>query len=180
MIACDFALHEHLIRPAELLLALEAARGHPGSRDAYRALMFADGRSESVGESRTRVLFHRFGLTPPELQVEVFDRFGHRVGRTDFGYPEDAALIEFDGFVKYEGLLKPGQSASQVVVAEKRRESEVRDVGSSVLRIVWGELQTPGVVIDGVERVRYEGRQLRKAGITTGSFRPLKSIRISE
>ena len=34
-------------------------------------------------------------------------------------------FVEFDGKIKYEALLKPGESASDVVIREKRREERI-------------------------------------------------------
>jgi hypothetical protein len=74
----DAALNTVITEPdrlATLQAALSAAiarsAGWPGSPDARRVLAFADGRSGSVGESRSRVVMHRAGLPRPVLQWEV-------------------------------------------------------------------------------------------------------------
>ena len=46
---------------ADLGAAVERARGRPGIGDARRVAAFADGRSESAGESHSRVVLHRPG-----------------------------------------------------------------------------------------------------------------------
>ena len=52
--------------------------------------------------------------------------------------------MEFDGRVKYEKLLEPGQRASDVVIAEKRREDLIRRLtGWRCLRITWSDLEHP-------------------------------------
>ena len=179
VIACDWALHEGLVTPAELLAALESAHHRPGRRSALRALSFADGRAESPGESRLRVLMHRAGLDAPELQIDVRDRIGTLLGRSDLGYPDESALIEFDGKVKYQKLLLPGQSATDVVIAEKRREEEVRAVGASMLRVVWKELERVDWLLDRIASTREQGRTLRRAGVTTGTLVPRPAIRLA-
>ena len=85
-------------------------------------LRLADPRIESVAETRCYHLFWRCGLPAPEPQYEVRDVDGELIGRLDFAWPALGVWIEFDGNVKYEQPLKPGQSASDVVLAEKRRE----------------------------------------------------------
>ncbi|MGY1639851.1 hypothetical protein ACI782_01800 [Geodermatophilus sp. SYSU D00703] len=55
-------------RHEELRTALADMAGTRGSRSAARAVDLADGRSESVGESRSRILLHRLGSTPSTLQ----------------------------------------------------------------------------------------------------------------
>ncbi len=175
VIACDYALHERLVTPADLVLALDRARQRPGRRAASRALAFADGRAESPGESRTRVLMSRAGLDAPDLQVEVRDRSGAVLGRTDLGYQRDATLIEFDGKVKYQKLLRPGQTPSDAVIAEKRREDEIRSAGFAVLRIVWSELAAPDLLVspdrrDPATRTRVAGVG-RDVGVAAGRAR---------
>ena len=106
---------------------------------AARAVDFADGRSESVGESRSRVLLHRWGVGPSSLQFEVRGEGGLLVARTDFAWEEHGLLGEFDGRVKYGRLLRPGQDPGDAVFEEKRREDAVRDEGWGVTRWVWAD-----------------------------------------
>jgi len=83
----DVALHSLITEP-ELLVALQAAladalarsTGWRGSPEARRVLAFADARSGSVGESRSRVAIQRAGLPPPVLQWEVIGSAGQWIG----------------------------------------------------------------------------------------------------
>ena len=68
------------------------------------------------------------------------DAAGRFIAQVDFWWSERAVAGEFDGKVKYERLLKPGQNASDVVYREKRREDAVRATGSSVIRWDWRDL----------------------------------------
>ncbi|HEY3509384.1 hypothetical protein [Kribbella sp. NPDC051137] len=107
-----------------------------GSRpDARAAAQFADGRSESVGESRFRVLMANHGLPAPELQVEIRDDHGRQIARVDF-LVAGVLVIEFDGALKYAD--GPG-----AVVAEKWREGRLRERGDGVLRFGWADLNRP-------------------------------------
>jgi hypothetical protein len=115
-------------------------------------LAFADGRSESVGESRSRVLIKRLGLPAPDLQVEVRRSSGSLIGRSDFGWRQERTLAEFDGRVTYGRLLRPGQDPSDVVFAEKLREDALRDQGFQVVRWIWSGLDRPLVVGDRLNR----------------------------
>jgi hypothetical protein len=135
----DAALHKELVTPDQLVTALERAVRRPGVAAARRARVFADGRSESPGESRSRVRMWRSGLPAPELQMPIPTRLG--VCHTDFGWPQFRAVGEFDGLVKYGALLRPGQDPREVVVAEKRREDAIRDEGWRVTRWIWSELE---------------------------------------
>jgi len=135
---------------------LEAAAGGMdhwhGIRQARRVIGFLDGRSESAGESVSRVRLADDGLPPPELQTEVFDLDGRLAARLDFCWEEQRTIGEFDGKIKYGRLLKPGQRVEDVVFAEKQREDALRDLGWQVVRWLWADLYRPGVIRDRVLR----------------------------
>jgi predicted transcriptional regulator of viral defense system len=81
----------------------------PGVRAARRTVEFLDVRSESVGESASRVRLMEEGLPTPELQQEIFGSDGQLVARVDFYWKEQKTIGEFDGKIKYGRLLKPGK-----------------------------------------------------------------------
>ena len=153
LVTADAALFAGLVTPDELADAVRRAAGRTGNPDARRVVAFADGRAESVGETRSRVAIRRAGLPEPVLQ--------YRVGtlRTDFGWPEFHTVGEFDGKVKYGRLLRPGQDPGDVVFAEKRREDLLRDREQQVARWVWDELSTFDVVVGRVYRAFARGRR---------------------
>ncbi|MGY1689596.1 hypothetical protein [Geodermatophilus sp. SYSU D01105] len=133
----------------------------PGIRRAARVLAFADGRSESVGESRSRVLVHRLGLPRPDLQLRVRRGDGSLVGRCDFGWVEHGTLGEFDGRVEYGANAPSGRSPEDVVFEEKVREDELRDLGWQMARWTWTDLGRPAVVGERLRRAFARGRRLR-------------------
>lgn len=135
----DAALHRGLTTPQALQEALRRAAGRPGCPQARRAIAFADGRSESVGESRSRVAMLRAGLPAPELQWP-FVGGGRELGRVDFWWPRLRTVGEFDGRIKYGRLLEPGQAPGDVVFAEKRREDRIREEGVRFVRWTWSEI----------------------------------------
>jgi hypothetical protein len=139
----DAALRDLGITRADLSAVLEAASGSRGIRAARRVVAAADGRSESIGESRSRAILLQLGLPLPDLQVEVRRADGSLVGRCDFGWRSQRLLGEFDGRVKYGRLLRPGQEPGDVVFAEKRREDALRDEDWGMVRWVWRELDSP-------------------------------------
>lgn len=143
VVALDACLHDRLLDHDALRSRLFDIAGAPGSRSATRAITFADGRSESVGESRSRVILARWGLAPSALQFEVRSAGGALVGRTDFAWEERRVVGEFDGRVKYGRLLRPGEDPGDAVFAEKRREDAVRDELWGVVRWVWADLHVP-------------------------------------
>lgn len=152
VVLVDAALREGSLDRAGLAEALAAVEGAPGTRSAARAVEFADERSASVGESRSRVALYRLGLMPSTLQLPVRTTGGRLVGRADLGWEEHRVVGEFDGRVEYGRLLRDGQTPGDVVFEEKRREDQFRDEGWGVVRWTWGDLDVPARLGDRVSR----------------------------
>ena len=156
----DAALYRRRLSHGELTARAADLGRMPGARAAARAVQFSDGRSESVGESRSRVLLHRIGLSPSTLQLEIDTPVSVAVGRTDFAWEAERVVGEFDGRVKYGRLLRPGQDPGDAVFEEKRREDAIRDEDWGVVRWTWSEL-TPHVLGPRVHRALERGRRRR-------------------
>lgn len=113
--------------------------GMPGARAAAAALLFADGRSESVGESLSRVVMYAWGIPLPDLQFSLRCPSG-RTHRVDFIWSDDGVVGEFDGFVKYSRMASAdGRSPADVAWEEKRREDDIRSTGRVVARWTWDD-----------------------------------------
>lgn len=141
VVLADAALRRELTTPAQLVAAVDRASGWAGAPRARRVVAFADALSESVGESRSRVLIARAGLPPPELQHDVMRSDGRWLGRVDFWWAELDTVGEFDGLVKYGRLLRPGQEPGDAVVEEKLREDAIRPQVTRFARWTWRELR---------------------------------------
>ncbi len=151
----DAALGQGLTGDA-MVDSLDTLTGFRGIRKAWRVAAFADGRSESVGESTSRIVMADVGLPAPTPQYEVYD--GDRlVARCDFAWEEFRTVGEFDGMIKYGRLLKPGQSVTDVVVAEKLREDAIRDAGWQVVRWIWSDLSNPSLLARRLHRAFARG-----------------------
>jgi hypothetical protein len=146
VVVADRALATGLVTPSRLAAQVVTAAGWPGAPAARRVVAFADGRSESVGESRSRTAIAAAGLPDPVLQWQVTTTGGRLLGRTDFGWPARSVIGEFDGRAKYGRLLRPGQDAGDAVFAEKRREDALRAAGLRVIRWTWADLDDFGRV----------------------------------
>jgi hypothetical protein len=136
----DAALLRGQTTNADLLETMDSMRDWPGARNGGRVVAFADGRSETVGESRSRVAFDAAGLPTPELQAEITDSRGALVGRVDFLFREYNTIVEFDGRVKYGRDLAPNGDPGEAVWREKKREDRLRSLGYEVVRITWADL----------------------------------------
>lgn len=159
----DAALRLGVPREDVLALIADTPR-RPGIVRARRVGVFADPLSESVGESKSRIVFDRWGLPRPLLQYEVCSRSGTFVGRTDFGWPEFGVLGEFDGVIKYSGRLELGVSGSEAIAQEKQREAALRDLGWIVVRWMWDDLANPAQLVRRLNVAFSQGRTLRLAG----------------
>lgn len=112
----------------------------PGSARGRLAMSLASPLSDSPGESVTRVQFFRFKIPQPEQQFHVFDQHGELIGIADFYWKECRHLGEFDGKAKYEKYRRPGETAADCVVREKRREDRMRAGGRGMSRFVWSDV----------------------------------------
>ncbi|GGL04345.1 hypothetical protein JOE58_001349 [Curtobacterium luteum] len=112
---------------ADVRTEIEARGAVHGRHRAAVALELADGASGSPGESVARVALDEVGAPRPVLQRASHDDAGF-IGRVDFWFPEQGVVLEFDGRTKYvdPALRRPGMSAADVVVTEKRREDRLR------------------------------------------------------
>lgn len=149
VVSLDHALHERLVTEDELTRRVAAATGWTGAERARRAVALADGRSESPGESRLRVLCHLMGF-PVTPQVQV--RCTHRTYRVDLLLDAAAVILEFDGAGKYT------DGDRRVLWKEKEREDALRAQGYEVIRVTWAELHDlatlRGKVAAAVDRPR--------------------------
>jgi hypothetical protein len=140
------------LRTQELDAVLAEMARWPGIRAARRVIEFLDVRSESAGESVSRVRLMEEGLPRPEPQYGLFGPDGRLLARVDFYWKEHQTVGEFDGKTKYGRLLKPGQRIEDVIFKEKLREDAVRDLGLQMVRWIWPDLHRPGVLGERVRR----------------------------
>jgi len=136
VVNADAVLRDGVIDEEELRRLLQVIEFWPGSPTARAALQFASPLSESVGESRLRVLMHRFDLPEPVLQAAFSDSDGF-VARVDFHFPSYGTVVEFDGMLKYGG------GSPEVLIREKSREDRLRALGLEVVRATWADFNRP-------------------------------------
>ncbi|MGZ0153231.1 type IV toxin-antitoxin system AbiEi family antitoxin domain-containing protein [Kribbella sp. WER1] len=144
VVVFDAALRSGSVAEADVRRLLEATEYWPGGPTARAALKFSDPRSESVGESRLRVLFADHGLPPPALQVEFGDSRGF-IARVDFFFEEFDTVVEFDGRLKYRN------ASGEVLVLEKIREDRLRAKGLQVVRADWSDLDHPDRLLTDIQ-----------------------------
>jgi len=94
--ALDAFMREHRLTKEQLQTELMRHRGRRGVVQARALVPLADPRSESSGESITRLAVHDIGLPPPVPQFWVVHQ-GRRLFRLDLAYPRRRVCIEYDG-----------------------------------------------------------------------------------
>ena len=146
-------LHLKLATLAELQEVAVAARHWPHSLNTRLVLARADARLTNVAEARTWNFFFEHRVPRPQPQVEVFDDHGNLLGIVDFLWEELGVFLEFDGRIKYEHHRLPGESLSDYLMREKRREEQIcLAKGWICIRITWDDLQRPIVLARRIQK----------------------------
>jgi len=124
----DDALHRGLVPLAELERRAEGAR----SPVLGQALLLADARAESPGETLARLLLRRVlpGLVP---QVRVRDRAGRIVARVDLGDEVLRLAVEMDGRRGHAGWAR--------VADDHRRDAGTTALGWRTERGTWWDVR---------------------------------------
>lgn len=154
----DSALRQGLTTAREL--HEQVMRRRRGWQQAVRVIEFLDGRSESVGESRSRVVIQQAGLPAPELQARIFTDDEICVARVDFLFAGMGVIGEFDD-VEYRDESASPRLPSPMVVAEQNRVDRLRALGWMVVRWSWADLADPARL----------ARRIRAAGEAAGGIR---------
>lgn len=144
LVEIDYLLHNGHTTMEQLSKRYELMTCWPDTLTTDLILRLADGRSESVGESRARFLCWAQHIPAPIPNYSIFDEAGTEIARVDLAWPELGVFLEFDGKMKYQSLRREGESVTDCVIREKRRESQICELtGWRCVRIVWADLYQP-------------------------------------
>jgi len=150
----DHLLHVEAVQHRDLFRGANSRDVWPYTLSTEVAVRLADGRAESVGESRTRHMLWRGGLPTPHPQYKVLDEYGRIVARVDFAWPELGVFLEFDGKEKYTKYLKEGENVVDAVLREKKREELIcRLTGWRCIRLTWADLYRPRETVSYIRSV---------------------------
>lgn len=139
------------------LLARASSLSIRGISQARRVISFADGRAQLPGESVSRLHLHRLGFQQIDLQVPVVGPDAEEYW-LDFAFPRSRSFGEFDGMGKYtDPELLAGRSTEEALIAEKKREDDIRGVTGWRLGR-WGSAH--------ITTAQQLGARLRAFGIT--------------
>jgi hypothetical protein len=149
VVAFDFALQRGLTTSDAVLAELAGCVRWPGVRAAREAASLADGLSESVLETRSRLKLAEFGLPAPRLQVRIGNEWGGFLARVDFYWDELGIVGEADGAMKYDG------TDPEPLHREKTRQEHLEDTNLEVIRWGWADLHQFQTVVARFNRARH-------------------------
>ncbi|GAB3883642.1 type IV toxin-antitoxin system AbiEi family antitoxin domain-containing protein [Terrabacter terrigena] len=152
LVPADAALRAGSTTVGALQRAVQMFSGHTGVGPVRMAAHLLDARHESPGESRTAFVVSALGYRL-EPQVEILA--DGRLFRADFRIAGTRVLVEFDGAVKYADRM--------ALFEEKQREDALRRAGWVVARLVWADLDRPGLVARRIEAAVALVRPARRA-----------------
>ena len=145
--ALDMALHKRLLESADLRLWVCEHPRYPGIARLRRTIELAEPATESVMETRLRLLLVIARLPRPRAQVPLYDEVGHFLGRPDFFYPLHRLALEYDGSHHRENLT-----------GDNRRQNRLVDAGYRLLRFTAADvLSAPDSVVALVRRALSAG-----------------------
>jgi len=149
LVAADSALHHRLVTQPQLQAVVRDCTKWPGVAAAREVVDLADGRAESALESVSRLFIHEQRLPPPRLQQWI------RGFRVDFLW--DGVVGEADGARKYDGR------APDALLAEKRRQERLEELGFIVVRWGWDDaVRRPEATADRIRRAIARADRLRR------------------
>ena len=123
----------------------ETMRHWPHSLSNEILLRRVHGECESVGEYRADFLCWKQRLPTAQRQYKIHDSSGAVVARVDFAWPRAPGCFSSSmGRSEYQRYLREGETASDAVVREKRREEMICELtGWVCIRLVWADLYQP-------------------------------------
>jgi hypothetical protein len=149
----DAGIFQGVATGEELVAATDRCARWRGVPRARKVLEAIDGRSESVAESRSRLIFARFGLPEPTPQAEIVDAAGFTIARVDFLWPDHGVIGECDGFGKYFDV--DAAEGRRRLAREKDREAALLSLGYRIVRWRWADLERPWELAQRVRQVLY-------------------------
>ena len=155
--ALDMALHRRLLELVDLRSWAGAHPRYRGVARLRRAIELAEPATESVMETRLRLLLVLAGLPRPLAQISLCDEDGHFVGRPDFYYPRHRLALEYDGSGHRENLTGDNRRQNRMVDAGYRllrfTAADVLSASDSVVALVRRALSTTATTSRSAESI---------------------------
>jgi hypothetical protein len=137
VVAVDSALNKGVLDLDDLRTWADNHARYRGIALLRRVVELAEPATESVMETRLRLILVLGGLPRPQAQVSLHDAEGHFLGRPDLYYATHRLGIEYDGGTHRDSL-----------VADNRRQNRLLSAGYRLLRFTAADvLSTPNSVV---------------------------------
>lgn len=146
LVMTDQALHAGWADADSVASRAAQCRGRTGAETARQVVRYMDARSESPGETRTRLVLVRAGVQV-EPQSVIRDHDGVFVARVDFEVAGARVAVEFDGRGKY---MMSGDVEHRHW-NEKRRNDALLNLGYQIVRVTWRDLAHPARIVHWVQ-----------------------------
>ena len=134
---------DSLLTVEEMGTKLAELSGRPGVKKATAAMKWVRPNTDSLYETRTRMLLVRAGLPEPTVNLEVFCPNVGRLFHVDLGYEREKIAVEYDGAVHV------GSRTQMEIDANRRRI--LQDEGWVIITVTADQLRNPTDVIRSVE-----------------------------
>ena len=125
----------------EMRSSVSQLMGRPGSKKAAIAMTWVRPGTDSLYETRLRLLLVRAGLPEPIVNCEVPSP--SRVFHVDLGYDKEKLAVEYDGAVHV------GNREQMAIDANRRRL--LQDQGWMIITVTAEQLSTPDQIVRSVE-----------------------------
>ena len=151
-----------LLSHDELVAKVASLAGRPGAARARAALTWVVPGTESLYESRTRLVLVRAGLPQPVVNCPVYVPAIDRELHLDMGYRQEKVGVEYDGAVHV------GNQRQMHIDANRRRM--LQDQGWMIITVTADQLYQPQHIVHSVE----SALMLRRAALLTQRGAPVQ------
>lgn len=132
-----------LLELTDMRSVLDSLSGRPGIRQARRVMKWVRPNTDSLYETRTRLILVRAGLPEPQVNLPVFCRGAGRWFHLDLGYEKEKLGIEYDGSVHVNNR--------EQMEFDANRRRHLQDEGWLIITVTATLLQTPIEILRSVE-----------------------------
>ena len=132
-----------LLTVDEMRVKLAELSGRPGVKKATAAMKLVRPNTDSLYETRTRLLLVRAGLPEPVVNLKVYCPSRGKTFHVDLGYEKEKIAVEYDGAVHVS-------NRTQMEIDAKRRRI-LQDEGWMVITVTADQLAAAQDVICSVE-----------------------------
>jgi len=135
--------HHPLLTLDDINRRLDELTGSPGIKAVRRAMKLVLPGTDSIYETKTRLVLVRAGLPTPAVNLPVWCESVGFTYHVDLGYASAKVAVEYDGRVHV------GNHQQMEIDADRRRN--LQDAGWLVISVTASQLRQPAAIIRSVE-----------------------------